>query len=133
MIVSQDVILGCIFGTAIGDALGLSSEHLSKKRQRKLFPDPDVYRFFFHKGMISNDTEHACMVAQALINSRGDDTKFLQELSRLFRIWILAIPAGCGKATGLAILKLLLGWPALKSGVFSAGNGPAMRSGIIGV
>jgi ADP-ribosylglycohydrolase len=133
MIVSQDVISGCIFGTAIGDALGLSCEHLSKKRQRKLFPNLDVYHFFFHKGIISDDTEHTCMVAQALINSKGDDTIFLRELSRLFRLWILAIPAGCGKATGQAILKLLLGWPGSKSGVFSAGNGPAMRSAIIGV
>lgn len=133
MNVSKDVILGCLLGTAVGDALGLSSENLSKTRQRKLFSNLDVYHFFFHKGMISDDTEHACMVAQALINSKGDDTKFLGELSRLFRLWILAIPPGCGKATGQAMLKLLLGWPGSKSGVFSAGNGPAMRSAIIGV
>lgn len=133
MKVSQDAIFGCIFGTAIGDALGLASEHLSRKRQRKLFSDPDVYHFFLHRGMISDDTEHACMVAQALIHSRGDETMFLQELSRLLRLWLLALPAGCGKATGQAIVKLLLGWPGSKSGVYSAGNGPAMRSAIIGV
>ena len=31
-----------------------------------------------------------------------------------------------------ASFKLWLGWPAHRSGVFSAGNGPAMRAGIIG-
>ncbi len=35
-------------------------------------------------------------------------------------------------ATARACIKLLLGWPASQSGVFSAGNGPAMRSPIIG-
>ncbi len=133
MNVSKDAILGCIFGTAIGDALGLSSEGLSKKRQGNLFTDPDAYHFFFHKGMISDDTEHACMAAQALITSNCDVARFSKELARLFRRWLLALPAGCGKATGQAIVKLLLGWPASKSGVFSAGNGPAMRSAIIGV
>jgi ADP-ribosylglycohydrolase len=43
------------------------------------------------------------------------------------------LPAGIGFATLRSICKLWLGFPARKSGVFSAGNGPAMRAALIGV
>lgn len=42
-------------------------------------------------------------------------------------------PPGVGFATLRAILKLWLIFSPENSGVFSAGNGPAMRSAIIGV
>lgn len=43
------------------------------------------------------------------------------------------MPGGIGYATLKAILKLWLGFKPEHSGIFSAGNGPAMRSAIIGV
>jgi ADP-ribosylglycohydrolase len=48
------------------------------------------------------------------------------------RWWLLGLPAGIGFATLRAILKLWLGFPPSRSGVFSAGNGPAMRSAVLG-
>jgi ADP-ribosyl-[dinitrogen reductase] hydrolase len=44
----------------------------------------------------------------------------------------LGLPAGMGLATARACLKLCLGISPERSGVCSAGNGPAMRSPIIG-
>ncbi|MHC4192297.1 MAG: ADP-ribosylglycohydrolase family protein, partial [Planctomycetota bacterium] len=44
-----------------------------------------------------------------------------------------AVPAGVGFATLRAVFKLWLGFPPDRSGVFSAGNGPAMRSAILGI
>ncbi len=82
---------------------------------------------------MSDDTEHTCMVAQALISSGGDLPAFRDSLSWNMRLWLLYLPAGVGSATLRAILKLLLGFPPDRSGVYSAGNGPAMRSAIIGV
>ena len=49
------------------------------------------------------------------------------------RFWLLGLPGGIGYATLKAILKLWLGFKPEHSGIFSAGNGPAMRSAIIGV
>ena len=49
------------------------------------------------------------------------------------RWWLLALPAAAGFATLRSILKLWLGFPPHKSGVFSAGNGPSMRSPILGL
>ena len=130
---NPEAITGCILGTAVGDALGLPFEGLSPKRSAHLFKDKSRYHFLFSKGMVSDDTEHTCIVAQALIASADDHEQFARELSRRFRIWLLGLPAGIGFATLRSILKLWVGFPPTKSGVFSAGNGPAMRSAIIGV
>jgi ADP-ribosylglycohydrolase len=83
--------------------------------------------------MISDDTEHAIMTAQALLEAGGDVERFRHALAWKLRWWILALPAGVGLATGRACFRLWLGVPPERSGVMSAGNGPAMRSAILGV
>lgn len=128
----EHAITGSLLGTAIGDALGLPYEGLSRRRAKKLLGEPDRHRFLFRRGMVSDDTEHSCMVAQALIE-RGDDPEgFQTSLARRLRYWLLALPAGTGLATLKSIVKLWLGFSPERSGVFSAGNGPAMRSAILG-
>ncbi|QGJ72156.1 Dinitrogenase reductase activating glycohydrolase [Planctomycetales bacterium 10988] len=129
---NQKAILGSMFGTAVGDALGLPYEGLSKRRAPRLLGPPDRYRFLPRTGMVSDDTEHTCMVAEALILAGDDSDRFGKELARRFRWWLASLPAGIGKATAISIFKLWLGFPTDKSGVFSAGNGPAMRSAILG-
>jgi ADP-ribosyl-[dinitrogen reductase] hydrolase len=126
-------ILGCLLGTAVGDALGLPCEGLPRRRQRLLFPDLDGYHFLFGRGMVSDDTEHTCLVAQALIVSAGEVDLFGRRLARDLRFWLLGLPAGIGYATLKAICRLWLGFGPARSGVFSAGNGPAMRAAILGV
>ncbi|MEN8256839.1 MAG: ADP-ribosylglycohydrolase family protein [Thermodesulfobacteriota bacterium] len=130
---NQQNISGCILGTAVGDALGLPYEGLSRRRGRKLFPDPGRHHLLLGRGMVSDDTEHTCFVALALIASKGEPKKFQNNLARSLRWWLLGLPAGVGFATLRAILKLWLGASPAKSGVFSAGNGPAMRSPILGL
>jgi ADP-ribosyl-[dinitrogen reductase] hydrolase len=126
-------IAGSLLGTAVGDALGLPYEALSKRRGAKLFGTPDRHRFCFGKGMISDDTEHTILVAQALLESQGDVEKFRHALAKRLRFWLLALPAGVGFASLRAILKLCAGYSPKRSGVYSAGNGPAMRAPILGV
>ncbi len=123
----------CIIGAAIGDALGLPYEGLSRSRAAKLFGPPDRHRFLFRRGMVSDDTEHTCLVAQALIRSAGDGDLFERELARRLRWWFLALPAGVGLATAKACIRLWCGFSPQSSGVDSAGNGPAMRSAVLGV
>jgi ADP-ribosyl-[dinitrogen reductase] hydrolase len=81
--------------------------------------------------MISDDTEHCCMIAQALIVSAGEPDRFSQSFARRLRWWLLSFPPAIGWATLRALLKLWAGFPPEKSGVFSASNGPAMRSAIL--
>jgi ADP-ribosylglycohydrolase len=98
----------------------------------RLLGEPDRHRFYRGRGMVSDDTEHTCMVAQALVASGGEVQAFARELAWRLRWWLMAVPAGAGLATVKATVKLWLGFPPDRSGVFSAGNGPAMRSAIIG-
>ncbi|HYG74661.1 MAG TPA: ADP-ribosylglycohydrolase family protein [Planctomycetota bacterium] len=131
---STDRMAGVILGTAVGDALGLPREGLSASRARRMFGSaPLQYRFIFGRGMCSDDTEHTILVAQALLASKGDPSLFAEELASRLRWWLLGCPAGVGLATLRAILKLWCGSAPQNSGVFSAGNGPAMRAAIIGV
>jgi len=130
---NADAVIGSILGTAVGDALGLVCEGLSRRRQHKLFPALKTYRFLFGRGMISDDTEHAAMAAESLITSAGEPVKFEKEMARRLKVWLLTLPAGLGLATLKSSIKLLCGISPEKSGVRSAGNGPAMRSPIIGV
>ena len=129
----QRAVTGCLLGTAVGDALGLPLEGLSPARQQRLFPDATAYHFVFGKGMVSDDTQHQVMAAQALLQSKGDPERFARHMAGRLRKWLAALPAGVGFATLRAILKSCLGFSPHHSGVFSAGNGPAMRSALIGI
>lgn len=130
---NRDAVVGCLLGTAVGDALGLPYEGLPARRASRLFPDTARHHLLFGRGMVSDDTEHACFTTQALIDAGDDVEIFRQRLARSLRWWLAGLPAGVGFATLRAILKLWLGTGPEKSGVYSAGNGPAMRSPIIGV
>ena len=82
--------------------------------------------------MVSDDTEHTVLVGQCLALNPPDAQSFQRMLAWKLRWWLLCAPAGIGFATLRALLKLWVGFPTSRSGVFSAGNGPAMRSAIIG-
>ena len=75
--------------------------------------------------MISDDTEHTLMVAQSLLKHPDDADAFARSLAWRLRWWVLGLPAGVGLATARACLKLWLGFSPERSGIWSAGNGPA--------
>ena len=129
----REAITGCILGTALGDSIGLPMEGLSRRRQRRMFPALAGHRFLFGRGMVSDDTELTCLVAAALVWSGGDVEIFRERLAAGLRWWLLGLPAGVGLATLRGTIRLWLGVPPARSGVFSAGNGPAMRSALLGV
>jgi ADP-ribosyl-[dinitrogen reductase] hydrolase len=123
---------GVLLGTAVGDALGLPAENLSADKIRKRWHGQWKMRFIFGRGMISDDTEHTLMVAQALLSHPNDAEAFQRALAWKFRWWFAGLPGGVGLATAKACLKLWVGFPASKSAVQSAGSGPPMRSAILG-
>jgi ADP-ribosylglycohydrolase len=123
---------GMLLGTAVGDAVGLPAEGVSRKRGEKMFPGPWQHRLLFGRGMISDDTEHTIFVTQCLLAHDGDADRFVRRLAACLRWWLASLPAGIGLATGRAIFRLWVGISPRKSGVYSAGNGPAMRVAPIG-
>jgi len=129
----SDPFIGCLLGTAVGDALGLPYEGMSPGRARRMFPDPTKHHLLLGKGMVSDDTEHSAFVAQALVRSGGDLDAFRKRLAYSLRWWLVTLPAGVGFATLRSIVRLWCGISPKRSGGRSAGNGPSMRSAILGV
>jgi len=127
-----DAAVGCLLGAAVGDARGLPWEGLSRRRQKRMAQYMGE-SLIAGRDMCSDDTDHACMVAQAVAVSAGSPRRFVSSLAWRLRFWLAGLPAGIGLGTLLAILKLWLFIPPQFSGVRSAGNGPAMRSAILGV
>lgn len=128
-----EAAIACILGTAVGDALGLACEGLSKNRQMRWFPSLGGYHLLFGKGLCSDDTEHTCMIAQSILVSGGNEESFSGDFAWRLRWWLAGLPAGIGLATLRSIVKLWLFVPKGWRGVYSAGNGPAMRSALLGV
>lgn len=127
-------IAGCVLGTAAGDAIGLPREGLSRRRAARLFGLPPMKRaLIVGRGLCSDDTEHTLMTAQAFVQSGGEVDAFARRFAWRLRWWLLRLPAGVGLGTLRACMKLWLGFSPSSSGVRSAGNGPAMRSALLGL
>ncbi len=123
---------GVLLGTAVGDAVGLPAEGVSRRRIGKLFPGRWRHRLVGHYGLLSDDTEHTLFIAQALLAHPDSVERFSRRLGWSLRGWLFSLPAGIGMATGKAIIKLCLGFSPQKSGIYSGGNGAAMRIAPIG-
>jgi ADP-ribosylglycohydrolase len=127
-----DRITGLLLGTAVGDSLGLPREGLDPRRAARLHPGPLRQRFVLGRGMLSDDTEHACLTAQALLAAGDDPARFARALARKLRWWLLGLPAAVGWGTLRALARSWIGFSPATSGVRSAGNGAVMRAPIIG-
>ncbi len=130
----QEAIAGALLGTLVGDALGLPREGLSRGQAALRFGHgPLRYQLFLGRGLGSDDTEHACMVGQALLAQPEEASAFARNLGWRLRAWLLSLPAGLGRATLLSTLRLWLGFSPERSGIASSGNGAAMRAPLLGV
>lgn len=123
---------GILLGTAVGDAIGLPTEGLSPERIKKWYPKGWRHQLIGPWGMVSDDTDHTVFVTQSLIAHPDNADAFGRRLARSLRWWLVGLPAGIGFGTLRAILKLWFGFSPKKSGVFTAGNGPAMRIAPVG-
>src|SRR4051794_8015875 len=124
----RDQLAGVLLGTAAGDALGLPREGLPPGRARALFGGaPLGHRLVFGRGMVSDDTEHACLGGAALLREPADPARFARALAWGLRLWLRGLPAGVGFATLRATLKLWVGFGPEHAGVFSAGKRAAER------
>lgn len=123
-----------VIGSMVGDAVGLPFEGLRRRRVRAMLSGkPLGHRLVFARGMVSDDTEHMLLTIGAWRAADGDAARFAKSLAWRLRGWLLCVPPACGKATAIACVKLLVGAPPRNSGVRSAGNGPAMRAGVLGL
>lgn len=126
----RDRLAGVLLGTALGDALGLPAEGMTARAIVRRFGTVNRFHLLGATGYVSDDTEQAALVAEALIESPADLGRAIRRFRRGLLEWFCRLPWGIGRATGRACLRLALGMR--RSGVPSAGNGAAMRAAIIG-
>lgn len=145
---TKDKIYGTIFGQAIGDALGLGTEFMSKKEVREKYPDGlkeysqiirDYHRAKFQPGSWSDDTDMMLCIANAIIEDKGIN---LHTIARNFKQWVYAPETrGVGQTT-LKVLSIAeyvekphqvaeLIWRMTRTK--NAANGFVMRTAIIGL
>lgn len=128
----RDRLTGLLLGTAVGDAIGLPREGLPPARARRRFGPELRNALVLGRGMVSDDTEHALLVGQALLRSGAEPAGFSRALASGLRRWFAGLPPALGWATLRAMVRLSVGLRAERSGVWSAGNGPTMRAPILG-
>lgn len=131
-----DQVMGCMFGLAVGDALGLTVERMS--------PDEIWKQYGLHKeiigggwlsvepGEVSDDTDMALCLANSLIACSGYD---IFDAARKYVEWMESGPVDMGVTTRTALKAIKQGVSPVSSGVPapSAANGSAMRCAPIGI
>jgi ADP-ribosylglycohydrolase len=137
----KDRCIGAIAGFAIGDALGMPAEFLSREQIGRYYGKPIVDFICAHPGhandslppgSYTDNTQTMLAIAESLIEcKRMDPAK--QADSLLF--WYLnTVPHRTPSTSNIQACKhLSMGRPWNKSGVYSSGNAAAMRMTPIGI
>ncbi|KAH7127573.1 ADP-ribosylglycohydrolase-domain-containing protein [Dactylonectria macrodidyma] len=158
----RDRIVGCLFGSALGDAIGLYTEFLNAELSEKayptrsftLFPEDkatpfrrDRHRNFHRPGEWTDDTDHAMLILLSFLHSDGkamDPQDFASRLSIWVRMGLRALdtlPLGLGRTVGAIVrTKTYLDDPEArardhwtKGNYNAAPNGSLMRTHPIGL
>lgn len=142
----SDKIKGLIFGQAIGDALGLASEFMTKEEVKHLYPNgihsyddiiQDRHRSLWQKGRWTDDTDQMLCILDSIIENK---TINLTDIAKRFVLWRQTNGIGIGRHT-LNVLSIgdytenpfkasELVWNMSRKQ--SAANGAIMRTAILG-
>jgi ADP-ribosylglycohydrolase len=117
-------ICGCLYGQAIGDALGAGYEFQIKtdianqyRNKKQLLPFKQSPVFRNHViGQITDDTEMAFCLADSIIDKRGYDKEHTRNM---YRAWLNSCPIDIGNTCSSGIRGVPLG--------VSESNGTLMR------
>lgn len=139
-------MLGCLYGQAIGDALGLGSEFMSEDEVNNNYPDglkhysqiiQDAHRRRWSKGAWTDDTEMMLCILGGFENGRFN----IQDVASNFKDWFNGSPMGIGSHT-YKVLSMgdYVEQPEMCSKLWwdlsrqqSAANGALMRTSVVGL
>lgn len=136
----QDRIAGCLWGQAIGDALGLGTEFMSRDEVSHNYPEglSDYSQIGEGFGRWTDDTDMMFCIARAIIADKDVKPK---TIVHNFKEWYKSSPVDIGVTTA-KILSLYeyedspyevarMMWE--RSGKNNAGNGGVMRTSVVGL
>jgi ADP-ribosylglycohydrolase len=144
-VIIQDRALAALYGLAIGDALGMPTQMMSAAEVAERFGSLHGFEAAaadhplaagLPAGSITDDTEQAVLVAEALIDGGGHVEA--AEFARRLLVWEQRMrEAGSldllGPSTKAAVEAISAGVPATESGRRGVTNGAAMRVAPVGV
>ncbi len=135
---------GALIGLAVGDALGMPTQLLSRQQVAGLFPTLDDFLAGPPEneisagqpaGSVTDDTQQALIVAQLLIEGKGhvDSVEFVKRLLA----WALEAEANgseqLGPSSRGALEAIQVGQPIEEAGRRGNTNGSAMRIAPVGI
>jgi ADP-ribosylglycohydrolase len=157
----HDKVIGTIFGSAIGDSVGLYTEFLSKDLAYKSYPDRkfsllepvtpfryDSHRNKFNLQCWTDDTDHALLIILAFLHNSDGGIPCSNDFASRLHVWVKqglrcldTLPLGLGATVGRVVLdKTFLEDPEgtahkhwASKGYHNAANGSLMRSHPLGV
>lgn len=142
-----DRFKGCLYGQAIGDALGLGTEGMTDEDMAWKYPNglqhynqifQDRHRKRWEIGDWTDDTDMMLCIANAVIEDKGVD---FYNIARHFKDWANGVPMGIGENT----YKVLMTGDYVErpfevsrkvwemSRYQSAANGGLMRTSVVGL
>lgn len=142
----KDRMLGSLYGQAIGDALGLGTEFMSKNDVIKNYPDglksysqiiQDTHRRRWKRGSWTDDTDMMLCILEGFENGRFN----IHHIASNFKDWFNGEPMGIGSHTFKVLcmgdyvekpeLCSKLWWELSRQQ--SAANGALMRTSVVGL
>ena len=143
---TRNRMLGCLYGQAVGDALGLGSEFMSKEEVSKYYPNglqdykqiiQDAHRRRWARGAWTDDTDMMLCILDGFENGNFD----LHHIALNFKDWFNGDPMGIGSHTYKVLcmgdyVKIpemcsKLWWDLSRQQ--SAANGALMRTSVVGL
>ena len=142
----KDKMLGCLYGQAIGDALGLGTEFLNKDEVVKAYPKgiskyehiiQDAHRRRWHRGAWTDDTDMMLCILDGFENGKFN----LHRIASNFKDWFEGEPMGIGSHTYKVLcMSDYVKQPEMCSKLWwelsrkhSAANGALMRTSVVGL
>jgi len=143
----EDRVRGVLFGQAIGDALGLGTEFLSKRQVAAYYPHglhaleqivPDRHRARWAPGDWTDDTDQMLCILESLLETGRVD---IRDIAARVRAWAV----GGGMGIGMTVADVVYAPDYLSdphgaaeriwkmSGGHSAANGAVMRTSVLGI
>ena len=136
----KDKMYGCLYGQAIGDALGVGSEFMSKQDVIRNYPDglknyDQIQRWI--KGAWTDDTDMMLCILDGFDNGEFN----LDRIASNFKEWFNSEPWGIGSYTHKVLgMSDYIEQPQVcarrlwdMSGQQNAANGALMRTSVIGI
>ena len=139
-------MLGCLYGQAIGDALGLGTEFMSKEQVGQCYPEglcrydqivQDAHRSRWVQGAWTDDTDMMLCILSAFEDGRFN----MRQVVRNFKSWFETDPMGIGSHTYKVLcMNDYIEKPEMCSMLWwelshrqSAANGALMRTSVVGL